>query len=103
VSPEATSYVSPAAATRSTVAGGVAAAVSWGAGDAPGDANGGRCGLGATAGAAAGVAGTAVGVGAAAPPPQALVSPSAIAAKTAMYASPPRTRRELRFRRTLAS
>src|SRR5438309_6109457 len=99
VSPDWTSYVSPPA-TSAVVGVGVTADATL-EGDATGDTSGGRCGLG-TATVAGAVAGAAVGVGAAAPPPQA-VTPSASAAAMAGADPPNGIRRELRFRRTLAS
>src|SRR5438067_7408250 len=99
VSPGWTSYVSPLAASG-VVGVGVTAEATLD-GDATGDASGGRCGLG-TATVTGAVAGTLVGVGAAAPPPQA-VTPNASTSPMAGADPPNGIRRELRFRRTLAS
>jgi hypothetical protein len=99
VSPDCTSYESPAASAAAVV--GVEEAAVTAEGDATGDDKAGRCGLETAAGAAAEV-GTALGVGAAAPPPQAALITTLNAAH-AISDVRAGMRRVLRVKRTLAS
>src|SRR3982074_2823032 len=98
VSPDWTSYVSPAVGSLVAL-GETAAAAGGGGGDAPSEANVGRAGLGATAGATEAL-GTIVGVGVvAAPAPHAALNPSVSSAHAARTARLSRIRRELQVRR----
>src|SRR4051812_35916566 len=99
VSPDCTSYVSPAdVSAEADVAVGDTTETA-GAGDTTGEASGGRCGLGAGTAATA-VAGTAVGVGAAAPAPQPAPKINVATAQAPAVRLLADMRRELRVRRT---
>ena len=95
VSPDATSYVSPAAVDVSGTGDAVAALATAADGDGPGEANWGRDGLGAAAGLAD--TGTTVGVGPPAPLAlHATPSQSVKAAQVGSAACLLKMRRELR-------